>query len=322
MRAIRVHETGGPEKLNYEDIPQPDPGLGQVRVKVHAAGVNYIDVYFRTGLYKTALPFTPGMEAAGVVDAVGEQVTNLAVGNRVAYAMNMGSYAEYAVAKAALIVKLPDGVDFETGAAAMLQGMTAHYLAFSTYPLRPGETALIHAAAGGVGLLLVQIAKRIGARVLATVGTEAKAQLAKEAGADYVVLYDRQDFEAEAKKITGGLGVDVVYDSVGRATFDKSLSSLRRRGVMVLFGQSSGPVPPFDLNALNTKGSLFVTRPGLAHYTSSPEELEWRAGDILNWISAGTLKVRIDRALPLAEAEAAHGALESRQTAGKILLLP
>ena len=322
MKAIRVHEIGGPEKLMYEDVPLPSPGPGQARIKVQAVGVNFIDVYFRTGLYKTTVPFTPGMEASGVVDAVGEGVKNVGPGDRVAYAMNMGSYAEFALANAWQLVKIPESMDFPAAAAAMLQGMTAHYLAFSTYPLRNGETALIHAAAGGVGLLLVQIAKRIGAKVIATTGTDAKAQLAREAGADYTLVYEKQDFETECKSITGGRGVDVVYDSVGRTTFEKSLNCLRRRGMMVLFGQSSGPVPPIDLGILNVKGSIYVTRPSLAHYTATEDELEWRAGDILKWIAAGKLKLRIDRTFPLKDASEAHRALESRQTTGKVLLIP
>jgi NADPH2:quinone reductase len=322
MKAIRVQETGGPEKLRIQDVAIPDPGPGQARVKVHAAGLNFIDVYFRMGLYKTPLPFTPGMEASGVVDAVGEGVETVSPGDRVAYAMNMGAYAEYALAKAWQLIKLPDAVDFSTGAATMLQGMTAHYLAFSTFPLQRGQTALVHAAAGGVGLLLVQIAKRIGAKVIGTAGTEEKAQLAREAGADYVVLYRTQDFETEVKRITEGRGVDVVYDSVGQATFEKSMNSLTRRGTVALFGQSSGPVPPIDLNILNAKGSLYVTRPGLMHYIASEDELEWRAGDVLKWIASGKLKVRIDRSLPLEAAPDAHRALESRQTAGKVLLIP
>jgi NADPH2:quinone reductase len=322
MKAIRVQETGGPEKLQIQDVAIPSPGPGQARVKVHAAGVNYIDVYFRTGLYRTPMPFTPGMEASGVVDAVGEGVDNVSPGDRVAYAMNMGAYAEYALAKGSHLIKLPDSIEFPTGAAAMLQGMTAHYLAFSTFPLQRGQTALVHAAAGGVGLLLVQIAKRIGAKVIGTAGTEEKAKIAREAGADYVVLYKNQDFETEAKRITEGRGVDVVYDSVGQATFEKSMNSLTRRGMAVLFGQSSGPVLPIDLNILNAKGSIYVTRPSLAHYIANEDELEWRAGDILKWIAAGKLKLRIDRSFPLEAAAEAHRALESRQTAGKVLLIP
>jgi NADPH2:quinone reductase len=289
---------------------------------VHAAGLNFIDVYFRTGLYKAAFPFTPGMEAAGVVDAVGEDVKLVRPGDRVAYAMNMGAYAEYALVNAWQLVKLPAEVDFPEGAAAMLQGMTAHYLAYSTYPLRSGETALIHAAAGGVGLLLIQVAKIVGARVIGTVSTEAKAELARAAGADHILLYETEDFEAAVKRITDGRGVDVVYDSVGKTTFEKGLNCLRRRGMMVLYGQSSGPVPPIDLSILNPKGSLYVTRPSLAHYTTTREELEWRAGDILKWMSDGRVKLRIDRTFALRDAGEAHRALESRRTAGKVLLIP
>jgi NADPH2:quinone reductase len=322
MKAIRVHETGGLEKMVYEEMPVPAPGPGQVRVKIAAIGLNFIDVYYRTGLYKTSLPFIPGMEAAGTVDALGEDVKDLTPGDRVAYAMNIGAYAEYSVVNVSQLVQIPGAVDYGLAAAIMLQGMTAHYLTHSTFPLRKGETLLIHAAAGGVGLLLTQLAKMIGATVIGTVSSEQKAQLAHEAGADHVILYEQEDFETEAKKITSGRGVDVVYDSVGRATFDKSLSCLRQRGMLVLFGQSSGPVPPVDLTLLGPKGSLYLTRPGLAHYTSTREELLWRAGDILKWVSEGKLKVRIDRAYPLQEAQKAHQALESRQTSGKVLLLP
>jgi NADPH2:quinone reductase len=322
MKAIRVHETGGPEKLIYTDVPVPTPGPGQARVKVHAIGLNYIDVYYRTGLYKTSLPFTPGMEAAGVVDAVGENVKGLAPGERVAYAMNLGAYGEYALASAGRLVKLPDEVDFATGAAVMLQGMTAHYLTCSTFPLQSGQTALVHAAAGGVGLLLLQVARLMGARVIGTVSTDEKAALALTAGADHVIRYDRVDFEAEVKKLTNGQGVEVVYDSVGSATFEKSLNCLKRRGTMVLFGQSSGPVPPVDLNILSAKGSIYITRPSLAHYTSAPEELNWRTDELFKWIAQGRLKLRIDRTFPLREAAKAHQALEGRETKGKVLLLP
>ncbi len=322
MKAIRVYRTGGPEVLHHEDTPVPEPGNGQVRVKVSAIGLNFIDVYYRTGLYKAPLPLTPGMEAAGTVDAVGPDVKTPAVGDRVAYAMNLGTYAEYALANSGQVVKLPEAVDFQTGAAAMLQGMTAHYLAISTYPLRSGETALIHAAAGGVGLLLIQVAKMIGAKVIGTVSTEVKAELARAAGADQVVLYEKEEFDAAVRKFTGGRGVDVVYDSVGRATFEKGLNSLRKRGMLVLFGQSSGTVPALDLNVLNQKGSLYITRPSLAAYTATRDELEWRAGDLFRWLGEGKLKLRIDRVFPLREAAAAHRALESRQTTGKVLLVP
>jgi NADPH2:quinone reductase len=322
MKAIRVHETGGPEKLIHEDVPVPIPGPDQVRVKVHAIGLNYIDVYFRAGLYKTSLPFTPGMEAAGMVDAMGLNVTGVKPGDRVAYAMNLGAYGEYALANAWQLVTLPAKVEYRDGAAVMLQGMTAHYLAHSAFPLQSGQTALVHAAAGGVGLLLIQVAKLIGARVIGTVSTDAKAALARAAGADQVIRYDQVDFESEVKQLAEGRGVDVVYDSVGLTTFEKSLNCLKRRGMMVLFGQSSGPVPPIDLNILNAKGSVYVTRPSLAHYTATPEELNWRAGDLFRWMEQGKLHLRIDRAFSLGEASKAHQALEARETAGKVLLLP
>ncbi len=322
MKAIRVHETGGPEKLVFEDVPVPTPGPGQARVKVHAVGVNFIDVYHRTGLYKAPLPFTPGMEAAGVVDAVGESVAGVTPGDRVAYAMNLGAYGEYALANAWQLVKLPGALDFQSGAAAMLQGMTAHYLTHSTFRLQRDQSALVHAAAGGVGLLLVQMGKLLGAIVIATVSTDEKAALAKEAGADHVIRYDQTDFGTEVKKLTGNRGVEVVYDSVGRATFEGSLNCLRQRGMMVLFGQSSGTVPPVDLNILNAKGSIFVTRPTLAHYSTNPEELNWRANDVLSWVAAGKLKLRIGRTFPLREAAQAHVALEGRRTTGKVLLIP
>jgi NADPH2:quinone reductase len=322
MKAIRVHETGGPEKLIYEDVPIPIPGPDQARVKVQAIGLNYIDVYFRTGLYKTTLPFTPGMEAAGLVDAIGGNVTGVKPGDRVAYAMNLGAYGEYALANAWQLAKLPAEVDFRDGAAVMLQGMTAHYLTHSAFPLQSGQMALVHAAAGGVGLLLIQVARLIGARVIGTVSTDGKAALARAAGADHVIRYDQADFESEVRKLAEGRGIDVVYDSVGRATFEKSLNCLKRRGMMVLFGQSSGPVPPIDLNILNAKGSVYVTRPSLAHYTATPEELNWRAGDLFRWMAEGKLHLRIDRAIPLRAASRAHQALEARETAGKVLLLP
>lgn len=322
MKAILVHSCGGPEQMRYEEAPTPAPGPGQALVKVAAAGVNYIDVYHRTGLYKTPLPVTLGMEAAGTVEAVGPGVSEVAVGDRVAYAMARGSYAEYAVAPSSALVKLPDGIDFETAAAVMLQGLTAHYLAVSTYPLKESDTALVHAAAGGVGLLLVQIAKMRGARVIGTVSTQAKADLALAAGADGVIFYARQDFEPEVKRLTGGRGADVVYDSVGATTFMKSLSSLRPRGMLVSYGQSSGPVPAFDPLLLNQKGSLFLTRPKLADHVATRLELLWRADDVLGWIAAGKLKVRIDHAYKLAEAPQAHRDLEARRTAGKLLLIP
>ena len=320
MRAIRVHRPGGPEQLRLDELPVPAPGPGQARVDVAFAGVNFIDVYHRTGLYPLAPPFIPGSEAAGVVGAVGEGVTGLQVGDRVAYAMHLGSYAEQALVDAWKLVPVPAGVGLDVAAAAMLQGMTAHYLTHSTFPLREGQVALVHAAAGGVGLLLCQIAKRIGARVIGTVSTEEKAGLARAAGADEVILYTRTSFKDEALRLTGGAGVDVVYDSVGRTTFEDSLGSLRRRGTLVLFGQSSGPVPPFDPALLNKHGSLFLTRPSLAHYAADRPELLARAGDVLGWIAAGRLAVRVDRVLSLGEAAEAHRLLEARATSGKLLL--
>ncbi|MDR5694494.1 MAG: quinone oxidoreductase [Armatimonadota bacterium] len=322
MKAIRVHSHGGPEVLRYEEVPQPAPGKGEALVRIMAAGVNYIDTYHRRGLYQVPLPFTPGVEAAGVVEDVGPEVSEVQVGDRVAYTGPLGAYAEYAVVPASRLVKLPEGIDFSTAAAVLLQGMTAHYLTHSTYPLKPGDIALVHAAAGGVGLLLVQVAKMRGARVIGTVSTEEKAALAKEAGADEVILYTKQDFEAEVKRLTDGRGVHVVYESVGKDTFEKSLNCLLPRGYLVLFGQSSGPVPPFDPQILNQKGSLFLTRPTLQHYVATREELLQRAGDVLGWVASGKLKVRIDSTFPLGEAAEAHRRLESRQSAGKILLKP
>jgi NADPH2:quinone reductase len=322
MKAIQVEKTGGPDNMELVDLPQPVAGPGQALVKIAASGVNFIDVYFRTGLYKAELPATLGSEAAGTVEGLGPGVTEVAVGDRVAYAMARGSYAEYAVVPAAQLVKIPPAIDFQTAAAAMLQGMTAHYLTHSTFALKSGDTCVVHAAAGGVGLLLVQMARRIGARVIGTVSTQAKAQLAKQAGADEIVFYTQQDFAAEARRLTGGRGVDVVYDSVGATTFAKSLDALRPRGMLALFGQSSGPVPPFDPNILNAKGSLFLTRPSLAHHCLTRDELVWRAGNVLGWIASGDLKIRVDSVYPLAEAAAAHRALEGRHTSGKLLLIP
>jgi NADPH2:quinone reductase len=321
MKAIRVHEAGGPEVLRAEEIPVPSPGPTQAVVKHEAIGVNFLDTYQRAGLYKMALPFVAGNEAAGTVAAVGSEVRDLKPGDRVAYAPCLGAYAEYAAVPAARLVPVPTGVSSEAAAASILQGMTAQYLATSVYPLKAGDTALIHAAAGGVGLLLVQIAKLRGARVLATVSTPAKAELARGAGADLVIRYTEQDFEAEVLQATGGKGVNVVYDAVARTTFDQSLNCLAARGVLALFGQSSGPVPPFDLSRL-AKAAAFVTRPGLGHYTATREELLGRAAEVFGWVAAGTLRLRIDRRLPLAEARAAHLALEGRQTAGKVMLLP
>jgi NADPH2:quinone reductase len=321
MKAIRVHEVGGPEVLRYEETPVPTPAPGQARVKVEAIGLNYIDVYFRSGLYKTALPFTPGMEAAGTVTAIAPGVADVKVGDRVAYAPSIGAYAEHAVVPAERLVSLPQEMDFRLAAAVMLQGMTAHYLTHSTYPLKPGDTALIHAAAGGMGLLLIQLAKMRGARAIGTVSTKEKAALARETGADTVILYTEQDFEAEVMRLTGGKGVNVVYDSVGKTTFDKSLNCLRPRGVLALFGQSSGPVPPVDPARL-AKNAVFLTRPGLQQYTLTRTELLQRAGDVFNWVQSGTLKVRISETLPLKEASKAHHLLEGRKTTGKVLLIP
>ncbi len=322
MKAIQVKRCGSPEALELVEIPKPAPGPKQALVKIEASGINFIDVYHRTGLYKLDLPFTPGSEAAGTVEAVGPDVTEVAVGDRVAYAMARGSYAEYAVVPVWQLVKVPSSVDLKTAAAAMLQGMTAHYLTHSVHLLKKGDTALVHAAAGGAGLLIVQMAKMLGARVFGTVSTDAKAALAREAGADETILYTSQDFEAEVKQLTGSRGVDVVYDSVGQTTFMKSLNCLRPRGMMALFGQSSGPVEPFDPGILAAKGSLFMTRPTLGHYAATREELLWRAGDVLQWIQSGSLKIRIEKTYRLAEAPQAHRDLEGRKTSGKLLLLP
>jgi NADPH2:quinone reductase len=322
MKSVRVHQYGGLEVLKYEDIPVPEPKEGEARVKIEAIGVNFIDIYHRIGRYQGSLPLTLGQEAAGTVDAVGPNVTEVRPGDRVAYASVQGAYAEYAIAPAWRLVPIPAGVDTQQAAAAMIQGMTAHYLALSTYPLKVGETALVHAAGGGTGQLLTQVAKRHGARVLGTASTEEKARLAREAGADEVILYTQIDFEAEVKRLTNNVGVDVVYDSVGKDTFDKSLNCLRRRGYMVLYGASSGAVPPMDPQTLNAKGSLYLTRPFLAHYTSDRAELLSRANDVFNWIAAGELKVRIDKTFPLAESAEAHRYLEGRQSKGKILLIP
>jgi len=320
MKAIQVQTPGGPEAMQLVDVPTPRPGPHQALVRLAASGVNFIDVYFRAGVYKVDPPITLGSEGAGTVEAVGEGVTEVAVGDRVAYAMARGSYAEYAVVPSAQLVKVPDAVDFQTAAAAMLQGMTAHYLTHSTYPLKSGDSCLVHAAAGGAGRLIVQMAKMLGARVFGTVSTEAKAREARQCGADEIILYTQQDFQTEVKRLTDDRGVDVVYDSVGRDTFDKSLNSLRPRGTMVLFGQSSGVVPPFDPNILNAKGSLYLTRAGLPSYLLTREELLWRAGDVLTWIAAGKLKLHIHHTYPLAEAAQAHRDLEGRKTTGKLLL--
>ena len=320
MKAIRVHETGGPETLRLEELPDPTAAPGEVVVRLEKIGINFIEVYQRKGLYPMKLPYIPGREGAGTVTAVGSGVTNVKVGDRVASEAFVGAYAELTTAKADRVVKLPDGVETSVGAAVMLQGLTAHYLARSTFPLQQGDRCLIHAAAGGVGLLLCQIAKRRGAWIVGTTSTPAKAQLAREAGADEIILYTEQDFVQEVKRLTNGAGVQVVYDSVGKTTFDGSLDCLVLRGMMVLFGMSSGPVPPMDPMALNRKGSLFLTRPNLSHYLATPEELAARAAELLGWIGEGWLKVHIDRTYPLTEAAEAHRALESRGTVGKVLL--
>jgi len=322
MKAIRVHAPGGPEVMKLEDVPEPTAGPGQAVVKLEAAGLNYIDVYFRSGQYKAPLPLTPGLEGAGTVTALGSGVTDLKVGDRVAYTGIAGSYAQMNVAPADRLVKLPEGLTFRDGAAAMLQGLTAHYLVTSTYPLKKGDTCLVHAAAGGMGLLLCQMGKMLGATVIGTVSTEEKAALARQAGAEHVILYSKQDFEAEVKRITGGLGVDVVYDGVGQTTFLKGFECLRPRGMMALFGAASGPVAPLDLGILNAKGSLFVTRPSLNNHIATREELTRRSSDVLGWIKDGKIKLRVELTFPLERAGDAHRALEGRKTTGKVLILP
>jgi NADPH:quinone reductase len=322
MKAVRVNQFGGLEALKVEDVPPDEPGDGEARVKIEAIGVNFLDIYQRMGRYQSSPPFTLGQEAAGIVDAVGQNVTDIKAGDRVAYASVQGSYAEYAVVPAWRLVPVPAGVDVQVAAAAMVQGMTAHYLAMSTYPLKEGETALVHAAGGGTGQLLVQVAKHCGARVIGTASTEEKATLARQAGADEVILYTQTDFEVEVKRLTDNVGVEVVYDSVGKDTFDKSLNCLKRRGTMVLYGAASGAVSPMDPQILNAKGSLYLTRPYIGHYTADRTELLGRADDVFNWIAAGELKVRIDKTFSLAEVAEAHRYLEGRQSKGKILLIP
>ena len=321
-KAIQIHETGGPEVLKLVEAPVPLPGPGQVLIRVEAVGVNFIEIYFRKGTYKAPLPLTPGSEAAGTVEALGPGVAGFAVGDLVASTSVQGSYAEYALVPAAQLVKVPAGITAEQAAAAMLQGMTAHYLAYSTFPLKAGDTALVHAGAGGVGLLLTQMAARIGSRVITTVSTAEKAELSRAAGAAEVILYTEQDFEVEVKRLTEGRGVDVVYDSVGRTTFEKSLNCLRPRGLLALFGGSSGPVPPFDLIQLSSKGSLFITRPTLWHYVATRAELEWRSGEVLGWVASGELKLRMEHLYPLEKAAQAQIDMEGRITTGKILLEP
>ncbi len=322
MQAIRIHQFGGPEVLRLEDVPVPEPGPGEALIKVEATGINYVDVYHRTGLYPGQLPLTLGREAAGTVERIGAGVTTCRPGDRVVSEAVRGGYAEYALAAAERLVPVPERVTSRQAAAALLQGMTAHYLAYATYRLAPGDTCLVHAAAGGTGLLLCQIASRIGARVIGTVSTEDKAALARQAGAHEVILYSKTDFLSEVRRLTGGAGVQVVYDSVGRTTFLRSLDCLARRGMLVLFGQSSGPVEPFDPQLLNAKGSLFLTRPTLAHYTATRAELLARAGEVLQWMAEGTLEVRIGHDFPLAEAAEAQRELEARRTTGKVLLIP
>lgn len=323
MKAVRVHEHGGPEVLRYEDVPDPKPGPGQVLVDIQAIGVNFIDIYYRTGLYPSTLPTGLGEEAAGVVAAVGEGVTEVKVGDPVVYVLGRsGSYAERAVVPADRLIKLAEGLDMRSAAAVLLQGMTAHFLAHSTYPLKAGDKALIHAGAGGVGQLLIQMAKRLGAYVFTTVSTEAKAALATQAGADKVILYTKENFTQVVREATNGRGVQVVYDSVGKDTWEGSLNCLAPRGYLVLCGWASGVVPPVDPRLLQSKGSLYLTRPTLGDYTATREELRWRAGEVLNWVASGELRVHIHKTFPLAEAAAAHRELEGRLTAGKVLLVP
>ncbi|MSQ32912.1 MAG: quinone oxidoreductase [Dehalococcoidia bacterium] len=322
MKVMRVSDYGGPEAMKMEELPDPKPGPGQALVKIAACGVNFVDIYQRSGAYKLPLPLSMGQEGAGVVEAVGAGVSEVRAGDRVAWTGIQGSYATHVVAPAARLVGLPSRLTFNDGAAAMLQGMTAHYLVNTTYTLKRGDTCLIHAAAGGVGLLLCQMAKRAGARVIGTASTEQKAKLAREAGADEVILYSQSDFEPEVKRLTEGRGLQVVYDSVGKDTFERSLNCLVPRGYLVLFGQSSGPVSAFDPQVLNAKGSLFLTRPSLGHYTATREELLRRSGEVLGWAASGQLKLRIEKVLPLGDAAEAHRLLAGRLTTGKLLLLP
>jgi NADPH2:quinone reductase len=322
MKAIQVSKVGGPEVLELVDIPTPEPKPNEALVQIKAAGVNFIDVYYREGRYPAPLPFILGQEGAGVVITIGSEVSNVKPGDRVAYTSVLGSYAEFAAVPADRLVQIPDQLDFNQAAGAMLQGMTAHYLSHSTFPVKAGQTVLIHAAAGGVGLLLVQMAKKLGARVIGTAGSDEKAKLARQAGADELIIYSTQDFESETLRLTGDKGVDVVYDGVGKTTFEKDLKVLRARGYLVLFGGASGAVPPFDLMQLTKHGSLFVTRPSLAHYIATRAELEQRSGDVLQMIDSGNLKLRIHKAYQLSQTQQAHRDLEGRNTSGKLLLIP
>jgi NADPH:quinone reductase len=320
MKAVYIEQPGGPGALRFGDHPVPEPAKGEVLVKLAYSGVNFTDINQRSGANKIPVPAVLGSEGAGTVERAGEGVSRFAPGDRVAYCMSRGSYAEYAAVPAKMLVRVPEAIDFRTAAAAMLQGMTAHYLSHSTFPLKPGHTALVHAGAGGTGRLLVQMAAMLGARVIATVGTEAKAESARQAGASEAILYGDQDWVAEVKRLTSGAGVDVVYDSVGQATFLKGLDCLKPRGMMVHFGVSSGQIEPFDTRGLTTRGSLFLTRPSLASHISNPDELAWRSGDVFRWIGEGKLRLRIDREYPLADAAEAHRDMEARKTTGKLLL--
>jgi NADPH2:quinone reductase len=322
MRAIQITQTGGAEVLQLRELPTPTPGPGEALIQIEACGVNFIDIYLREGRYASPLPFIPGQEAAGTVVGIGPDVSSVKIGDRVAWCGVPGTYAQFAVAPVARLIAIPGGVTTRQAAAAMLQGMTAHYLAHSTYAIQPNDAVLVHAGAGGVGLLLIQMAKRLGARVFATVSTEEKAALARAAGADEAILYTREDFAARTRELTAGAGLPVVYDSVGKTTFDGSLACLRPRGTLVLYGGSSGAVPPFDLIQLSTRGSLYITRPTLKDYTATREELVLRAGDVLGWVADGSLKLRLEHSYALADAAQAHRDLESRKTTGKLLLIP
>jgi NADPH2:quinone reductase len=322
MKAVRIKQQGGPEVMSIDDVDQPQPAATEVLIKIEAAGINYIDTYQRSGLYQIPLPTTLGLEASGTVEGIGSDVSRFKIGDRVAYTNVLGAYAEYSTVDQNKVVALPDGVSFNEGAAAMLQGCTAHYLSQSTYPIKKGDSCLIHAAAGGVGLILTQMAKNAGAYVIGTVSTPEKAELARSAGADEVILYSQTDFEAEVKRITEGAGVNVVYDSVGKTTFDKSIECLQRFGYMVLYGNASGPVTEFNPATLGPKGSLFLTRPTLFDYTADRESLKWRSGDVFKWIDEGKLNLRLEHFFSLADAREAHQALEGRKTTGKIILTP